>query len=58
MATEQVLKTALEREWEDGPPMLLIYDRIAVSTIVGALQLALRHPGLAATQAQRRSFAA
>ncbi len=44
------LQADLLREWEELPPMVLEIDRCTLCTILGALQLALRHPGLAATK--------
>jgi hypothetical protein len=43
------LQADLVREWDEMPPMSFTLDRLTVTTIVGALQLALRHPQLAET---------
>lgn len=47
---EMQLQADLVREWDEMPPISLVLDRLTVTTIVGALQLALRHPQFAETQ--------
>jgi hypothetical protein len=47
---ENALEQDLIREWIEGEPIVFSLDRCNACAIVGALQLALRHPGLAETK--------
>ncbi len=49
--TDEELQDAVLKECEDETPIRFSMDRLSMMTIVGALQLALRHPTFAGMNA-------